>query len=97
MVLFQILRYLPLIEISSTKRVINFLKKFPTCSDEISTYINYFINTYTKKFQIEDWNISGKILSHRATNNSNESFNKKLNSKLSKSPSIVNFIKEIIK
>ena len=82
---------------SSAKRVINFLKNFSSCSEDVSKYINYFINTYTKKFQIEDWNISGKILSHRATNNSNESFNKKLNSKLSKSPSIVNFIKEIIK
>ena len=94
--LYELIELLPLINLNSTKRIIEFLQKISSYSNALSEYMCYFINTYTKKFKIEQWNISGKTMGHRATNNMNESFNRKLNSKLPKSPTIKNFI-DVIK
>ena len=93
--LYQLIELLPIINLNSAKKVILFLQTISSYSNQLSDYIYYFTNTYTKKFKIEQWNISGKTMGHRATNNMNESFNRKLNSKLPKSPTIKNYIEVI--
>ena len=95
--LYQIIVLLPLINIRSAERFILFLKRISHYSFELTEFVDYFEKTYVKQYKISDWNIYGKTLGHRATNNSNESFNKKLNTKLCKSPSIEYFVNEIIK
>ena len=74
-----------------------FIQKLSSYSQQLKEYIYYFVKTYVNKFTVEEWNISGKTLGHRATNNMNESFNKKLNSKLNKNPTMISFLNEIKK
>ena len=95
--LFLLIKILPFINIESVKKFIKFLPKLSGYSKTANQFIDYFIKTYTMRYRIEDWNVTGKILPNRATNNANESFNRKINSKLKKSPTIVNFFQEIRK
>ena len=94
--LFKVLQILPFININYVKAFITkVLPKISNVSRVSKKFIHYFITTYNSRFKIEDWNVTGKILRDRATNNSNESFNKKLNANLYKNPSIMQFYNEL--
>lgn len=94
--LFEIFILLPLINIESAKKFISFLPKIKNFSDQSNQFVNYFISNYTLRYPIELWNITGKFLSHRCTNNANESFNKKINSHLCKNPTVLNFYNVVV-
>ena len=94
--LFKVLQILPFININYVKAFITkVLPKISNVSRVSKKFVHYFITTYNSRFKIEDWNVTGKILRDRATNNSNESFNKKLNANLYKNPSIMQFYNEL--
>ena len=93
--LYIILKILPFINRNSLLKFIKFLPKLEGYSIASHQFIKYFLKTFTIRYKIEDWNVSGKIQPNRATNNANESFNRKINSKLKKSPTIINFYHEI--
>ena len=93
--LFYVLKLLPLIDIKIAQKFILFLSDL-RISEDVERFIKYFIDTYTKRFKIEDWNITSKPLPNRATNNVNERFNSHINSKIGKSPMIQDFINTLI-
>lgn len=78
--LIKILKILPLINITAAESFIGFISKFKIIDEVLCNFITYFQETYTKTFPIRYWNITDKPMKDRATNNANESFNKKMNS-----------------
>lgn len=94
--LYNILRKLPFCNIHEVNIFIKFIKNAIYVTKKAKLLINYFVRTFVQIFDINDWNVSGKILEDRATNNFNESFNKKINERLPKSPTIQNLFAEFV-
>ena len=92
--LFNVIKLLPFIDIKTTKKFISFISTLKI-SEKVEKFISYFVDTYSNRFKIEDWNVTSKKFPNRATNNVNERFNKTLNSKIGKSPTILNFLVEL--
>lgn len=93
----KILLVLPLLEKEIVEDFIDFLPSITSINQNIAVFINYYIRVYVRKFSINDWNISKKPFPERATNNVNESYNRKLNCTMTKNPSVLQFYLSIQK
>ena len=93
--LLKIIKLLPFIPKKNCIDFIQFLPSISSISEKIQNFINYFYKTFFIKYSVDYWNTEGKPLQAKATNNPNESFNKKISNKISKNPNMSQFISAI--
>ena len=80
----NIIKILPFVSKQCAIKFIEFLPSIVSISETVEKFVSYYYKTFHEKYLIEDWNVEGKPLCDLATNNVNESFNRKLNSQIQK-------------